>query len=65
MFLWQLFIELSLENLVISSIGIIAFKIEIDSQFKLKNQNNLITIGNGIVLISDLCYYYIIHYIIY
>ncbi len=36
MFLWQLFIELSLENLVISSIGIITFKIEIDSQFKLK-----------------------------
>ena len=30
------FIELSLENLVISSIGITAFKIEIDSQFKLK-----------------------------
>lgn len=59
---------LFLKNIIISLLiflEIIAFKIEIDSQFKLKNQNNLITIGNGVVLISDLCYYYIIHYIIY
>lgn len=58
---------LFLKNIIISLLiflEIIAFKIEIDSQFKLKNQNNLINIGNGVVLISDLCYYYVIHYII-